>query len=100
MAAYPIMWSSDIKSNVTNELPDSENLSISSMWFYFDELESIFVSGTVKFFKIAAKFGYHHITLSPNKKSDAANGFSDIKNFSLKRLRKNSCVFMNFFGSS
>ena len=28
MAAYAIMWSSDIKSNVTNELPDPENIII------------------------------------------------------------------------
>ena len=25
MAAYPVTWSSDIKSNITNRLPDPEN---------------------------------------------------------------------------
>ena len=31
MAAYLVTWSSDIKYNVTNELPDPENFTISSM---------------------------------------------------------------------
>ena len=53
MAAYQVTWSSDIKSNVTNKLPDPENLETSSMWFYFDELEPKFVLCT-KFFKMAA----------------------------------------------
>ena len=26
MAAYPVIWSSDIKSNITNRLSDPENL--------------------------------------------------------------------------
>ena len=58
MAAYPVTRSSDIKSNTTNELSDPEKHIISSMWSYFDELEPIFVSGTVKFFKMAAAFSY------------------------------------------
>ena len=28
MAAYLVTWSSDIKSNVTNKLPDPENYNI------------------------------------------------------------------------
>ena len=60
MVAYLVTWSSDIKSNITNKLPDPENLNISSMRFYFDELKPIFVLGTVNIFKIAAVFG--HVT--------------------------------------
>ena len=30
MAAYPVTWSSEMKSNITNELPDPENLVNSS----------------------------------------------------------------------
>ena len=54
MAAYAIMWSSDIKSNVTNKLPDPKNIIIYNTWFYFDELEPIYESGNVKLFNMAA----------------------------------------------
>ena len=54
MAVYPVTLSSDIKSNVTNKLPDPENLKISIMQFYFDKLEHTFVLGTVNIFKMAA----------------------------------------------
>ena len=58
MAAYPVTWSLDIKSNIINELPDPENHMYCSMWFYFDEVESKFVSGTVSVFKMAAASNY------------------------------------------
>ena len=58
MAAYSVTWSSDIKSNVTNELPDPKNLKISSMRFYFDKLVLMLVSGTVNVFKMAAISGH------------------------------------------
>ena len=55
MAAYPVIWSSDIKSNIINELLDPENLKTVSTWFYFDELEPTFVSVTIfYFFKMEA----------------------------------------------
>ena len=57
MAAYPVTWSSDIKSN---ELPDLESLLNSSTLFYFGELEPKFVSGTVNVFKMTAVSG--HVT--------------------------------------
>ena len=57
MAAYAIMWSSDIKSNVTNELPDPENIIIYNTWFYFAELEPIYKLGNVKLFNMAAVSG-------------------------------------------
>ena len=60
MAAYPVTWASDIKSNVTNELPDPKNFIISSILLYFDELEPTFVPGTVTVFKMTIISG--HVT--------------------------------------
>ena len=60
MATYLVKWLLNIKSNVTNKLPDPENLKISSTWFYFDELERTIVLGTVNVFKMATISG--HVT--------------------------------------
>ena len=53
------------------------------------------MSGTVNDFKMVVVSG--QVKITPNKKSDATNRFSDIENLSCKKSLESSCICMHLF---
>ena len=97
MAAYPVKWLSDIKYDVTNELPDPENLINSSTCFYFDELEPIFALGTVKFFKMAACIRSHdNSSTNPTPPMDSLTS-KILPNIDHENILAFSCIYFKQF---
>ena len=74
IGAYPVAWSSDIKSNIANGLPDPENLTNNCKQLYVDELEPAY-RRKVQALLIFSKWWPYSVTWQSDIKSGATNGF-------------------------